>query len=198
MSFFFFSGIQVSFVIEAFQILCEDGKPDESESVDLRRRRKCSCSESTSREVQGCRWEKWGKMVFVEVSFVFLLFRCRMNNQRNCTGYLIYTFQFYFLLFPYFCTDWACSIQCKHSSILHSNCFLSVLSWKARIHPFFMYGDYICISAAGNCFLVHRSSCVCSLSLSILDETWDDNPYILVSRQEKLGYTVQIGAYFGI
>lgn len=47
--------IQINFVTGAFQVPCEDGKSDESESADLCRRRKCSCSESTAGEVQGCR-----------------------------------------------------------------------------------------------------------------------------------------------
>lgn len=43
-----FPEIQINFVLEVFCILCEDGKPDESEPVDLCRRRKCSCSESAT------------------------------------------------------------------------------------------------------------------------------------------------------
>lgn len=166
MFFFFFSGIQVSFVIEVSQILCEDGKPDESESVDLRRRRKCSCSESPAREVQGCRWEKWGKMAFVEVSFIFLLFSCGKNNQRDCTSHLIYAFQFYFLLFAYLCTDWAHNIQCKHSHILHSNCFFECSSELEGRDPPFLWE--LLLSS-------QIQSCVLFFPLSILDQTWDNN-----------------------
>lgn len=93
------------------------------------------------------RWLLWRSVSY----FCFLVVE---KIIRDCTNHLIYTFQFYFLLFAYLCADRARNIQCKHSHILHSNCFLSVLlSWKVGIHPFFE-----------NCFLVHRSSCVCFFS----------------------------------